>query len=305
MKAVQFDQYGDINVLHLAELPTPTPAAGQVVVDIRAAGINIGEAAIRSGALKERFPLTFPSGQGWDAAGVVSAIGAGVDDVAVGDEVICWGLQHASQAEQVAIRAGQVIRKPQTMSWDVAGSLFVVGTTAYAAVRAVGARAGETVAVSAAAGGVGTVVVQLLRRLGAHVIGIAFGPNHAWLRSVGATPVTHGEGLATRLREAAPGGLDVFIDCFGDGYCQLAVDLGIDPQRINTVADYAAAQRLGVKAEASAQASSSPIMTELAQLVASGEVVIPVAATYSLVRVREAYTELARRRTHGKIVLIP
>lgn len=305
MKAVQFDQYGDLSVLYLGELPAPTAGAGQVVVDVRAASINIGESAIRSGALKAMFPLTFPSGQGWDAAGVVSAVGPGVDTVTVGDEVVCWGLQHASQAEQVALSAGQVVRRPPTVSWEVAGSLYVVGTTAYAAVRAVNVQAGDTVAVSAAAGGVGTVVVQMLRRLGAHVIGIASEANHAWLRSVGVTPVPHGEGLSQRLREAAPQGIDAFIDCFGDGYCQLAVDLGLSPQRINTIADFAAAHRLGVKAEASAQASSSPIMSEIAEMVASGEVVIPVAASYPLAQVREAYTELEKRRTHGKIVLIP
>lgn len=305
MKAVQFDHYGALDVLHIAELPTPTAGAGQVVVDIRAAGINIGESSIRSGALKDLFPLTFPSGQGWDCAGVVSIIGEGVAGVAVGDEVICWGLQHASQAEQVALSARQVVPKPPAVSWEVAGSLYVVGTTAYAAVRAVGAQAGETVAVSAAAGGVGTVVVQMLRRLGVNVVGIASESNHAWLRSVGAIPVTHGEGLAERLRGAAPQGLDAFVDCFGDGYCQLAVDLGIAAQRVNTIADFAAAQKLGVKAEASAQASSSPIMSEIAEMVASGEVVIPVAATYPLVQVRDAYTELEKRHTHGKIVLIP
>lgn len=305
MKAVQFDRYGDVDVLYLADRPVPAPGTDEVIVDVRAAGINIGEATIRSGALQELFPLSFPSGQGWDAAGVVSAIGAGVSGVSVGDEVICWGLQHASQAEQVVISAGQVVPRPAALSWEVAGSMGVVGTTAYAAVRAVSPQAGETVAVSAAAGGVGTLVVQMLRRLGVKVIGVASEPNHAWLRSVGATPVTHGEGLAGRLREAAPGGIDAFIDCFGQGYCQLAVDLGINPARIDTVVDFAAAQTLGVKTEASAQAISSAVMTELAELLASGQLVIPLASTYPFAQVREAYTELEKRHTHGKIVLTP
>ncbi|UQN08697.1 NADP-dependent oxidoreductase [Deinococcus sp. QL22] len=283
MKAVQFDQYGDLDVLYLGELPAPSAGAGQVAVDVRAAGINRGGSSIRSGALKARFPLTFPSGQGWDAAGVVSALGPGVDSVAVGDQVACWGPQHASQAEQVALSAGQVVRRPPAVPWEVAGPLYLVGTTAYAAVQA-----GDTVAVSAAAG---SVVVQVLRRLGAHVIGIASEANHAWLRSVGATPVLHGKGLEGRLRETAPQGMDAFINCFGDGYCQLAVDLGISPQRINTVADFAAAQKLGVKAEASAQASSSPTVSEIAEMVASGEVVIPVPASSPLAPVCEAYPE--------------
>ena len=305
MKAVQFNHYGDVDVLYLGDVPTPTAEPGQVVVDIRAAGINIGESVIRKGEMQEAFPLTFPSGQGWDCAGVVSSVGVGVDTVAVGDEVVCRGLQHASQAEQVALSADQVIPKPPELSWEVAGSLFVVGTTAYAAVHAVNAGPSDTVAVSAAAGGVGSLVVQMLRRIGANVIGIASERNHAWLRSVGAAPVTHGDGLADRLRTAAPNGIDAFVDCFGDGYCQLAIDLGISPERINTVVDFGAAQKLGVKAEASAQASSPPILSEIAEMVASGEVVIPIDATYPMAQVREAYTELEKRHTHGKLVLIP
>ncbi len=305
MQAVQFDRYGDIDVLYIGDLSAPTAGPGQVVVDVRAAGINIGESVIRGGRMREAFPLTFPSGQGWDCAGVVSAVGEGVNTVAVGDEVVCWGLQHASQAEQVALSADQVIPKPPELSWEVAGSLYVVGTTAYAAVRAVDAKQGDTVAVSAAAGGVGSVVVQMLRRLEVNVIGVASAANFEWLRSVGVTPVAHGDGLAERLREAAPQGIDAFIDCFGDGYCQVAIDLGISPERVNTIADFEAAQRLGVKAEASAQASSSPIVSEIAAMVAGGEVVLPIAATYPLSEVRQAYRELEKRHTHGKIVLIP
>ena len=305
MKAVRFNHYGDRDVLYIGDIPVPTAEPGQVVVDVRAAGINIGEATIRSGAMQEAFPLTFPSGQGWDCAGVVSAVGDGVDTVAVGDEVICRGLQHASQAEQVALPADQVVPKPPELSWEVAGSLYVAGTTAYAAVHAVNAGPGDTVAVSAAAGGVGSLVVQMLRRQGAHIIGIASERNFEWLRSVGATPVTHGDGLADRLREAAPGGIDAFIDCFGGGYCQLALDLGVSPQRVNTIVDFGAAQTLGVKAEAGAQADSSPTVSEIAELVARGELTIPVDKTYPLEQVREAYAELEKRHTHGKIVLVP
>lgn len=305
MKAVQLDHYGDLDALYIGDIPAPTAGPEQVVVDVRAAGINVVESVIRRGEMQSMLPLTFPSGQGWDGAGVVSAVGEGVEAVAVGDEVVCWGYTHFSQAEQVALSADQVISKPPELSWEAAGSLFVVGTTAYAAVRAVDAEPGDAVAVSAAAGGVGSLVVQMLRRAGADVIGIASEANFEWLRSVGVTPVARGDGLADRLKGAAPGGIDAFIDCFGDGYVRLALELGVSPQRVNTVVDFGAAQRLDVKAEASAQASSSQVMSEVADMVARGEVVVPVAATYPLERVREAYAELEKRRTHGKIVLIP
>ena len=305
MKAVRFDHYGDRDVLYIADVPAPTAEPGRVVVAIRAAGTNPGEASIRKGELESVYPGTFPSGEGADFAGVVSAVGDGVNSVSVGDEVMGWSDERSSQAEQVSVPADHVIPKPPELPWEVAGSLHVVGATAYAAVRAIGASQGDTVAVSAAAGGVGSLVVQMLRRSGADVIGIASESNFAWLRSVGATPVAYGDGLADRLREAAPGGLDAFIDCFGGGYCQLALDLGVSPERVNTIIDFEAAQKLGVKAEGGMQAATPQVFAEVADMVAQGKVVVPIAATYPLDQVREAYAELEQRHTHGKIVLVP
>ena len=165
-RAVRFDHYGGRDVLYIADVEIPKPSEGQVVVEVRAAGINPGEAAIRSGALEKVFPATFPSGEGSDLAGTVSSLGEGVTEFAVGDEVLGWSWQRSSQAEYVAVPVDQLIRKPPSLSWEVAGSLYVVGCTAYAAVRAVDVHPGDTVAVSAAAGGVGTVVVQLLGQKG-------------------------------------------------------------------------------------------------------------------------------------------
>ncbi len=190
-------------------------------------------------------------------------------------------------------------------SWEVAGSLYVVGCTAYAAVRAVGAGEGDTVAVSAAAGGVGSVVVQLLRIRGAKVIGIASEGNHDWLTSQGAVPVSYGDGLADRLRAAAPGGIDAFIDLFGPEYVQLAFDLGIEPARIETIIAREKAQELGAKSEGSGDACTTDVLAEMAELVASGQIEIPIAATYPLEKVRDAFAQLEERHTHGKIVLLP
>ncbi|ETB54839.1 NADPH:quinone reductase, partial [Mycobacterium avium subsp. paratuberculosis 10-8425] len=154
-RAVRFDRYGGREVLYVADIEMPAPGPGEVVVEVRAAGINPGEAAIRVGALHERFPATFPSGEGSDLAGVVTAVGPGVTEFAVGDEVLGFSLRRSSHATHTAVPVGQLIRKPPELSWEVAGSLYVVGVTAYAAVRAVAPQPGETVAVSAAAGGVG------------------------------------------------------------------------------------------------------------------------------------------------------
>lgn len=305
MRAVRFDHYGGPEVLHVADVPAPEPAAGEVLVAVRAAGINPGEASIRSGAMAQRFPATFPSGQGSDFAGVVSGVGGGVAAFSIGDEVLGWSWRRSSHAELVSVPHDQLIHKPAPLRWEIAGSLYIVGATAYAAVRAVNATHGDTVAVSAAAGGVGSVVVQLLELKGASVVGIASEPNHDWLRSKGVTPVAYGDSLSDRLREAAPRGIDAFIDLFGPEYVQLAFDLGIPPERVNTIIAFEKAGELGAKAEGSTTASTTEVLSEMAEWAASGRIEIPIAATYPLEDVRSAYEELERRHTHGKIVLIP
>jgi NADPH2:quinone reductase len=304
-RAVRFDHYGGRDVLYIADVEIPTPAAGEVVVEVRAAAVNPGEAAIREGALAERFPATFPSGEGSDLAGVVYSVGDGVTEFAAGDSVVGWSWRRSSHAEYAAVPVDQLIRKPPQLSWEAAGSLYVVGVTAYAAVRAVGAGPGDTIAVSAAAGGVGTVVVQLLRIKGSTVLGIASESNHEWLAAHRVTPVSYGEGLADRLRACAPNGIDAFIDLFGPEYVQLAVDLGIKPGRIETIIARQKALEVGAKAEGSADASTTEVLSEMAELVASGQIEIPIAATYPLEHVREAFAELEKRHTRGKIVLIP
>ncbi len=304
-RAVRFDRYGGTEVLYVAEVPMPTPSAGEVVVSVKAAGINPGEASIRKGLLDERFPATFPSGQGSDLAGVVTAVGDEVDTWTTGEEVLGFSWQRSSQATHVAVPAGQLIRKPPALAWEVAGSLYVVGVTAYAAVRAVGAGGGDTVAVSAAAGGVGGIVVQLLKVRGAQAIGIASPANAGWLTAHGAIPVAYGEGLAERLPAAAPDGIDAFIDLFGPEYVELAVAIGISPERIETIISWEKAAEIGAKAEGSGTASTPEVLTEMASLVASGAIEVPIAATFPLEGVSEAFEQLEQRHTRGKIVLIP
>ncbi|OBH11293.1 NADP-dependent oxidoreductase [Mycobacterium sp. E1747] len=304
-RAVRFDRYGGREVLYVADVDMPRPGPGEVVVEIRAAGINPGEAAIRSGAMHEMFPATFPSGEGSDLAGVVTEVGPGVGEFAVGDEVLGFSFRRSSHATHAAVPVGQLIGKPPQLSWEVAGSLYVVGATAYAAVRAVAPQPDETVGVSAAAGGVGSIAVQLLVRREARVLGIAGPGNADWLRAHGVTPIPYGDGLADRLREAAPSGIDAFIDLFGPDYVQLAVDLGVPPERIDTIISFQKAAEVGAKTEGSAEASTPEVLAEMADLVASGAIDFEVAATYPLDRVADAYEELEKRHTRGKIVLLP
>lgn len=304
-RAVRFDRYGGRDVLYVADIDMPSPGPGEVLVEVRAAGINPGEAGIRVGAMHEIFPATFPSGEGSDLAGVVLVVGPEVTEFAVGDEVMGFSLRRSSHATHAVVPVGQLIPKPPQLSWEVAGSLYVVGCTAYAAVRAVAPQAGETVAVSAAAGGVGSLVVQLLVRRGARVLGIASQNSADWLRAHDVTPVEYGDGLEARLREAAPNGIDAFIDLFGPDYVQLAVDLGVAPERIETIIAFEKAGEVGAKTEGSVDASTPEVLAEMADLVAGGAIDFDIAATYPLDQVADAFAELEQRHTHGKIVLLP
>ncbi|HSZ41073.1 MAG TPA: NADP-dependent oxidoreductase [Trebonia sp.] len=306
MRAVRFDEYGGIDVLRTDEVPTPVPGTGQVLVRVRAAGINPGEAKIREGFLHSLWPATFPSGEGTDLAGTIERLGDGVTGFAGGDEVIGYVDNRSSQAEYVVVEAANLAAKPAAVPWQVAGAIPVAGFTAWAAVRAVGAGRGDTVVVSGAAGGVGSIAVQLARRAGAAVVGLAGEGNHDWLREHGVIPVTYGDGVADRIRAAAPDAPSAFIDTYGDGYVELALDeLGIPPERVDTIVRFDAVEKYGVKAEGNGAGASAAVLAELAGLIAAGELEIPIAATYPLARVRDAYTELAKGHIRGKIVLVP
>ncbi|GAB0108013.1 NADP-dependent oxidoreductase [Nocardia sp. JMUB6875] len=305
-KAVRYNEFGGVEVLRIEEVDRPAPGAGQVLVRVKAAGINPGEAALRRGAMMDIFPSTFPSGQGSDLAGVVAEVGAGVERFSVGDKVIGFSEQRSSHAELVLVDVDNLTPKPENVPWEVAGSLYIAGVTAWGAVHSVQLEKGETVVIAGAAGGVGSFAVQLARRAGATVIGLASAHNDQWLRSHGAIPVAYGDGVADRLAAAAPDGIDAFIDAHGDGYVELALALGVSTERIDTLIDFAAAAKHGVKTEPGADGRrGAEVLAELAALIADGHLEVPIANVYPLSQVREAYTELERRRTHGKIVLKP
>lgn len=302
-RAVRFDHYGGPDVLHVVEVPRPEPGPGELLVRVKAAGINPGEAKIREGMMAERFPAAFPSGQGSDLAGVVEEAGPEVSDWAAGDDVIGFTNRRASQAELTLVNATDVVAKPREIPWEVAGALFVAGTTAYAAVHAVAIKSGETLVVAGATGGVGSIAVQLARAVGAKVVGIASEANHPWLSAHGVIPLAYGDGLAQRLREV--GRVDAFIDTFGAGYVELALDMGVAPSRIDTIANFGAVERFGVKAEGNAAGGNRTVLGELASMVADGRLEVPIAGVYPLEQVQDAYRQLEQGHVLGKIVLIP
>ena len=302
-RAVQLSAYGGVDQLEIVDLPKPEAQTGEVVVRVVAAGTNPGEISIREGFLQHIFPMDFPFGQGTDFAGRIDSVGAQITGFAPGDEVLGWTDRRAAQAEYLVSSPSNLVPKPPALDWFRAGSLFVVATTAVAAVHAVSLKPGDVVAISGAAGGVGSLAVQLARRTGAHVIGIASDENADFLRSVGVTPIAYGDGLLDRLRALTPKGVDAFIDLYGQGYVELALALGIARERVNTIIDFAGAEKHGVKSDGSAEAASRETLASVANLIAWGQIVMPLTAIYPFALLRDAYSELARRKTRGKIVL--
>jgi NADPH:quinone reductase-like Zn-dependent oxidoreductase len=174
-------------------------------------------------------------------------------------------------------------------------------------VKAVSLKKGDTVVVSSAAGGVGSLAVQLAVNLGAKVIGLASEDNHAWLQQKGVIPLDHDGDIAEKIKAAAGGRVDAFIDTFGHGYADLAIQLGIQPDRIDTIVDpdHVAVKKYGVKNEGSMDAATAEVLAKLAALIEQGHLEVPIAHIYKLDQVREAFAELETHHTHGKIVLEP
>ncbi len=293
-------------MLYIAELPKPEPGLKQVIVKVKAAGINPGEASIREGRLQKMYPSTFPSGEGSDFAGIVESAGNEAQDFKPGDEVIGFSHERSSHAEYVVVDESQVTLKPANVTWEQAGGLFVAGTTAYAAIQALSLKPGDTVVVSAAAGGVGSLAVQLAKDKGAEVFGFAGPGNHEWLKKHGIIPVAYGDDNEKALKAALNGKQpDAFFDALGKGYVELAINMGIPKDRINTVIDFEAAAKYGVKTDGSAKAANAGVLKELAGMINNGKLEMIIAKTYPLAQVKQAFDELEKRHTNGKIVLIP
>jgi NADPH:quinone reductase-like Zn-dependent oxidoreductase len=304
MRAVKFTRYGGPDVLDVVEVPRPAAGPGQVVVAVVTAATNPGEIGIREGHFAAMWPAHFPEGQGNDLAGYVAEIGSGVDDFAVGDEVIGFA-PRAAQAEYVALDVDRVAAKPAGLPWEAAATIAGAGATAWASVAAVDPRPDETIVVSGAAGGVGIYAAQLARLRGADVIGTAGKANAGLLESLGIRPAQYGPGLPDQLRELAPDGIDGYVDTFGPDNVSLAISLGVAPHRINTLIDQDAVQRFGVHSEAQEQADTPAIWAELANLVARKDIAVPIAAVYDFTteQVRQAYRDVGTRHVSGKRVL--
>jgi len=300
-RAVVFATHGGPDVLHTVELPAPQPGPGQARVRMRAAGVQPFDCALRRGDLRGFLHAAFPQTLGNDFAGIVDEVGDGVTGLAAGDHVLGYCTLTA-HAELIVVDADQLVRRPATLPWDVAGGLSASGQTAHNALRDLGVRAGDTLLVHAAAGGVGSIAVQLAREWGATVIGTASQRNHDYLRSLGIQPVAYGPGLVDRVRGLAPHGVDVALDCIGGEAVPASLELVQDRGRIGTIADYAAVERHGVRRPGGDRSAAT--LAALVGLHTAGRLQLPIQAALPLARAADAHRQVETGHVRGKVVLV-
>ncbi|MGO4536858.1 NADP-dependent oxidoreductase [Leifsonia sp. 2MCAF36] len=301
---VQFEEFGSRDYLQMVERERPWPGPGQILVRVMAAGLNpMDYKAYRNEQAAGRMGVTLPSGIGMDFAGFVEELGEGATRFELGQAVLGTA-PFASIADFVVVpEDGQVIAKPDPVTFEAAGSLGVVGRTAMATVRSLDLHERDTVLVSAAAGGVGVLAAQLAVRSGATVIGTAGEENHEFLESLGIIPVTYGDGLADRVRDLIDDDrVTAVLDNYGGGTIEAAVDLGVPMDRVNSIAVFGPAAH-GAK-NVGGRAAGNAELAELADLLAENELVLPIDSIYPIERTVEAYGRLEAGHVRGKVVIV-
>ncbi|MER7679216.1 NADP-dependent oxidoreductase [Streptomyces sp. NPDC096934] len=299
-----YRRYGGPEVLEPAHLPTPRTHVDSVLVRVRAAALNPADLALQAGTLDSAVDTCFPVVPGWDIAGVVERSGPAAPEFAPGDEVVGFirgdvQRAHGGLAELVSADVRTLVRKPGPMDFPEASGLPLAGLTAHrAVVRALDVQPGETLLVHGAAGGVGSLAVQIARSRGARVIGTAAPRDHTYLLSLGAEPVSYGAGTAERVRELVPAGADTVLDTVGGGTLSATAAAGRTGARTASVAEVGLPGVIPVFCRL-----DGADLSALAELADTGRLRVRVGATYPLRRAADAQRALAAGGTSGKIVV--
>ncbi|MGX1885865.1 NADP-dependent oxidoreductase [Streptomyces sp. NPDC055287] len=304
MEAIVYEKFGGPEVLSGGRVKKPEPGAGQVRVRVVAAGVNPVDYKIRYGWMDEFYPTTLPAVPGLEFAGIVDAVGEGVTHTTVGDEVLGWTTTGAYA--QYAL-AGHIVTKPAGLSWERAASLPVAGETARRVLDQLRVKSGEVLLVHGAAGVVGSVAVQLATAAGVTVVGTASEANHDYLRLLGAVPVRYGNGLAERVRAAAPDGVDAVFDAAGHGVLPMSIELlGGAADRVVTIADSNAAEH-GVlfSAGGTEPRAIRAGLAEHARLAAGGLLDVRIAEVFPLADAARAQQLSEAGHARGKLIIKP
>ncbi|PUA78982.1 threonine ammonia-lyase IlvA [Nocardioides currus] len=300
---------GGLDVFSFEAYDAAPPRPGEVTIAVRAAGMNPADAK----HVARGDEADFPRGVGYEVAGVVSALGEDTEiasgPVAVGDEVLAFRISGGWSSE-VTVPARDVFAKPASLTFGEAANLLLAGCTASEMLHVTGVREGDTILVHGASGAVGVSVLQQAAMLGARVIGTASASSADVVRAYGATPVTYGDGLEQRVREAAPDGVAAALDCVGtDEAVDVSLALVADRGRIVTIAAPARASSEGFTAIAGSMPASAAyrdsVRADLVRLAGEGRLVVPVARTFPLADAMAATELLMGGHPGGKLVLSP
>ncbi|MET9296124.1 NADP-dependent oxidoreductase [Streptomyces sp. NPDC003077] len=304
MKAIITNSYGSPDQLVFSDQPTPKVGPDSVLIRAKAASVNPVDWKITAGYLDPIMNVHFPLIPGWDVAGVVEAVGADATEFTVGDEVMGYvrkdEVQHGTFAELVAAPVRTLAPKPAELDWRQAAGLPLAGLTAYQSLKRVGVGRSDTVLVHAAAGGVGSLAVQIAVALGARVIGTAGERNHDFLRSLGAQPVTYGDGLADRVRALAPEGVDAAVDYVGGGMVDVSQQVLKDRSRVASITDGEVTAKGGHMVWVR---PSGADLTALGDLAAAGQLTVHIDTALPLAETAEAFRRSQEGHTRGKIIL--
>ncbi|MFF2844469.1 NADP-dependent oxidoreductase [Paenarthrobacter sp. NPDC057981] len=303
MKAITYSKYGNPDVLEITEQPTPKVGPGMVLVKVKTASVNPVDWKIMAGYLDPLMDIQFPAIPGWDVAGVVESVGIDAPHFQPGDEVIAYGrkdfVHGGSFAEYIALPERLLARKPESLNWNESAGLPLAGLTAFQVLRRLELAAGETVLIHGGSGGVGSLGIQIAKALGADVIATASEKNHDFLRSLGAEPVAYGEGLAGRVRELRPDGVDVVADFVG-GNLSTTLEVLKDNGRHASIADSDVEEHGGTWMWVNPVGAD---LQELADLVDERKLQVEVAETFPLPQAADAFRLNMDGHTRGKIVV--
>ncbi len=298
MKAIEFNEYGGPDVLHLVGVKPPQAGSNEIRIRVRAAGVNPSDWKRREGQYRAFEDLHFPAGLGVEGAGIVDEVGRSVTDVKIGDAVFGFGAN--TMAEQAVLT--HWAKKPENLSFEVAAGLPVVSDTATRALDQIGVAEGQILLVSGAAGGVGTAIVQLARLRGIIVVGTASPTKHDYLRELGAIPTSYGDGLEDRVRELLLDGVDAAIDVAGSGIIPELIRIVGDPAHVLSVADFSA-EEYGAKFSHGPPVDPARLFTAMAALCLAGSFTLRIDEIFPLNRAREAQEVSQSGHVAGKLVV--
>lgn len=300
MRAAGIEKHGPASALHTMRLPRPTPKDGEALIRVRVAGVQLTDAAIRGGWVPPGSTIEFPQVLGNEFSGTIEEIAGDGVGFEVGDDVLGFRVL-GCYAEYVSVPVDQIVRKPTEVSWSTAGTLSASGQTAHTALERLGGRSGETLLIHGAAGGVGSVAVQLAKDRGLNVIGTASAANHEYLEQLGAVAVSYGSGQLERIRSVAPDGVDLVLDAAGHDNLRTAIDLVRDRSRIGTIVDFGLAKELECKWITSDRSAAR--LEELVGMCGSKQLTVAVRKTYSLDEAADAHRDVETGHGRGKVAL--